>query len=118
MFPFRFSKIACSSIVKKAPALLYAKDDLFRPIFEAGWKIDNSKNEKALIKSFTFVDFAEAFHFMQRIAYSAESLDHHPEWCNVYNKVDISLTTHESKGITEKDLELAGSIEKIYDNIK
>ena len=61
----------------------------------------------AIERRFVFADFAEAFGFMARIAIIAEKHDHHPEWFNVYNRVDVVLTTHESGGVTERDLALA-----------
>jgi 4a-hydroxytetrahydrobiopterin dehydratase len=64
-----------------------------------------------LQKEFTFKDFNEAFGFMSRVALLAEKMDHHPEWFNVYNRVRIELTTHDSSGVTENDVRLARSIE-------
>ena len=61
----------------------------------------------ALSKSFRFADFKSAFAFMTACALKAEQMDHHPEWFNVYNKVDVILTTHDAGGVTEKDIELA-----------
>ena len=63
-------------------------------------------------KSFKFADFNAAFGFMTRVALAAEKADHHPEWFNVYNRVDIVLSTHEASGLTERDVALAGFIEK------
>jgi len=74
-----------------------------------GWNLSNNK----LIKEFSFKDFSQAFSFMTRVAIEAEKLNHHPEWFNVYNKVRIELTTHDLKGITNLDFELAKRIEKI-----
>jgi len=73
------------------------------------WKL---KDEK-LFREFVFKDFTEAFAFMQKVAVLAEEMDHHPEWSNVYNKVAITLTTHDTGGITALDFELAGKIDKI-----
>jgi 4a-hydroxytetrahydrobiopterin dehydratase len=72
------------------------------------WQIKEGK----LNKSFVFRDFVDAFGFMARIALHAEKLNHHPEWFNVYNKVEISLTTHEAGGISARDFELARIIDK------
>ena len=66
---------------------------------------------KKLNKKFIFKSFLDAFSFMTKIAIFAEKKDHHPEWCNVYNKVEISLTTHDAGGITQKDIELIRFIE-------
>ncbi|WP_427453951.1 4a-hydroxytetrahydrobiopterin dehydratase [Litorimonas sp. WD9-15] len=65
-----------------------------------------------ITKVFQFEDFAEAFGFMTRIAIIAEKMDHHPEWYNVYNRVDVTLTTHDAGGVTEKDVTLANAMEK------
>jgi len=64
----------------------------------------------AMHKSFKFKDFNEAFGFMSRVALIAEKMDHHPEWTNVYNKLDVILTTHSAGGVTQKDLTLAQAI--------
>ena len=68
-----------------------------------GWTIAEGK----LHREYRFADFAEAFDFMTRIAARAESMNHHPEWQNVYGRVVVDLTTHDAGGITEKDLALA-----------
>jgi 4a-hydroxytetrahydrobiopterin dehydratase len=62
----------------------------------------------AIQRSFRFSDFTAAFAFMTRAALMAEKLDHHPEWFNVYNRVDVTLTTHDAKGVTELAVTLAG----------
>ncbi|MFT4519654.1 MAG: 4a-hydroxytetrahydrobiopterin dehydratase [Halioglobus sp.] len=72
----------------------------------AQWSL---KDEK-LYRQFIFSDFVEAFGFMSRVALLAETMNHHPEWFNVYNRVEISLTTHDASGISERDFAL---IEKI-----
>jgi 4a-hydroxytetrahydrobiopterin dehydratase len=74
-----------------------------------GWSWD--REAQALKKSFRFADFSEAFGFMTRVALAAEKADHHPEWSNVWNRVEIALTTHESGGVTRRDLDLAAAIE-------
>jgi 4a-hydroxytetrahydrobiopterin dehydratase len=75
-----------------------------------GWKL-NSQNR--LEAEFKFKNFAEAFSFMTRIAFEAEKMDHHPDWSNSYNRVKIELVTHDSGGLTEKDLKLARKISAI-----
>ncbi|NMG03156.1 4a-hydroxytetrahydrobiopterin dehydratase [Azoarcus taiwanensis] len=67
----------------------------------------------AISASFRFTDFNQAFGFMSRVALMAEKLDHHPEWSNVYNRVEIVLTTHDAGGLTDKDIELARFISRI-----
>jgi 4a-hydroxytetrahydrobiopterin dehydratase len=66
----------------------------------------------AIAKSFKFADFNAAFAFMARVALKAEKMDHHPEWFNVYNKVDIVLSTHDAGGLTSRDVELARFIDR------
>ena len=66
----------------------------------------------AIAKSFKFADFNAAFAFMTKVALMAEKSDHHPEWSNVWNKVDIVLSTHDAGGVTEKDIALAKFIEQ------
>ena len=66
----------------------------------------------AIAKSYKFADFNAAFAFMARVALKAEKMDHHPEWFNVYNKVDIVLSTHDAGGLTSRDVELAKFIDR------
>jgi len=65
---------------------------------------------KAIHQSFKFKDFAEAWGFMTRVALLAEKMDHHPDWSNGYNKVEITLTSHDAGGVTERDLAVAKAI--------
>jgi len=65
----------------------------------------------AIQRSLKFKDFNAAFAFMTRVALKAESMDHHPEWFNVYNRVDITLTTHDADGLSERDVTLAAFID-------
>ncbi len=76
-----------------------------------GWK--KVRGRDALQKSFKFADFNEAWGFMTRVAMAAEKADHHPEWSNVYNKVEIVLSTHDAGGLSEKDVALAKVIDSI-----
>ena len=71
------------------------------------WTIKNDK----LFKVFKFADFAQAFEFMSLVAITAETMDHHPEWSNVYNTVEINLVTHSEGGMTELDIDLAKKID-------
>lgn len=66
----------------------------------------------AIQRSFTFHDFREAFGFMVQVALSAEKMNHHPEWFNVYNRVDITLSTHGADGLTRRDIDLAREIDQ------
>ena len=70
----------------------------------------------AISCSITFQDFNAAFGFMTRVAMIAEQFDHHPEWRNVYNKVDILLTTHDAGGVTERDVAMARRIDRLLDD--
>ncbi len=69
----------------------------------------------AIFRTFVFRDFSEAFGFMTRAALVAEKLDHHPEWMNVYKTVDVTLSTHDAGGLTEKDVTLAKAMNKLAD---
>lgn len=74
----------------------------------SGWAVENAK----LHKQFQFSSFIEAFGFMARVALVAESMNHHPEWSNVYNRVTISLMTHDAGGISVLDFELAKKVDE------
>ncbi|WP_247235512.1 4a-hydroxytetrahydrobiopterin dehydratase [Telluribacter sp. SYSU D00476] len=75
------------------------------------------EQDNKLKRSFEFEDFREAFAFMSRVAEVAEQMNHHPWWSNVYNKVDIELSTHDAGNtVTEKDQQLAEAIDTIYDD--
>ena len=67
----------------------------------------------AIARSFKFADFGEAFAFMTRVALLSEKADHHPEWSNVYNRVEITLTTHDAGGLSARDAEMAAAIEAL-----
>lgn len=70
-----------------------------------GWRFDAGR--RALCREFRFADFNQAFAFMTRVALFAEKSDHHPEWFNVYNRVEVTLTTHDAGGVTARDLDMA-----------
>lgn len=76
-----------------------------------GWR--RVEGRPAIARSFKFTDFNQAFGFMARVALIAEKLDHHPEWSNVYNRVEIVLTTHDAGGVSERDLKLARFIDSL-----
>lgn len=67
----------------------------------------------AIGKTYLFADFSEAFAFMVRVALLAESANHHPEWLNVYNRVDVVLSTHDAGGLSERDILLAQAMDKL-----
>jgi 4a-hydroxytetrahydrobiopterin dehydratase len=77
----------------------------------AGWS--EVEGRDAISKKFTFHDFNAAFGFMARAALVAEKLDHHPEWFNVYDKVEVTLSTHDAGGVTERDVKLAEAMDRI-----
>lgn len=77
-----------------------------------GWTAGPGERE-TLVKTYRFEDFSAAFGFMARVALMAEKLDHHPEWFNVYNRVDVTLTTHDAGGVTELDLKLAQFMDQV-----
>jgi 4a-hydroxytetrahydrobiopterin dehydratase len=77
----------------------------------SGWRAADGRD--AIVKQFTFKDFNAAFGFMTRAALHAEKHDHHPEWFNVYNRVDVTLATHDAGGVTEKDVALARCMDAI-----
>ncbi|MSP56447.1 MAG: 4a-hydroxytetrahydrobiopterin dehydratase [Myxococcales bacterium] len=70
-----------------------------------------AKDREAIVRKFKFVDFNAAFAFMTRSGLLAEKMDHHPEWFNVYNKVDVTLATHDAGGVTQKDIDLATAMD-------
>ena len=75
------------------------------PLLSSGWALETECD--AITKTFTFKDFTEAFAWMTRMALVAEKMDHHPEWFNVYNKVEVTLTTHDVDGLSEFDVKMA-----------
>jgi 4a-hydroxytetrahydrobiopterin dehydratase len=79
----------------------------------AGWHDVPGKD--AITKSFRFKNFRSAFAFMTEVALVAEKMDHHPEWSNVYGRVDVTLTTHSAQGLTALDIALAGKMDEIAD---
>ncbi|XP_071447336.1 probable pterin-4-alpha-carbinolamine dehydratase [Hetaerina americana] len=80
------------------------------PLQNAGWAM--VENRDAIKKEFIFKDFNQAFGFMTRVALLADKMDHHPEWFNVYNKVQITLSSHDVNGLSQRDVKLANFIEK------
>ncbi len=79
----------------------------------ADWDYDESRD--AITRSFAFKDFVEAFGFMARVALLAEKADHHPEWSNVWNRVEILLTTHDAGGLSHRDIDLAEAIDALVE---
>ncbi|MEZ5786645.1 MAG: 4a-hydroxytetrahydrobiopterin dehydratase [Xanthobacteraceae bacterium] len=86
-----------------------ARRDAFAKL--KGWR--NLDGRDAIAKTFTFADFNAAFGFMTRVALVAEKLDHHPEWLNIYKTVEVTLSTHDAGGVTERDIKLAEAMDRI-----
>ena len=78
---------------------------------DAGWSAE--PDGKAIAKTYRFADFRAAIAWMVRAAFEAEQIDHHPEWSNVYNRVSVRLTTHDTGGLTDRDIELARRMETL-----
>jgi 4a-hydroxytetrahydrobiopterin dehydratase len=76
-----------------------------------GWA--RATGRPAITRTFKWADFNEAWGFMNRVALIAEKMDHHPDWTNVWNKVEITLTTHDAGGVSEMDFKLAAAIDKV-----
>jgi 4a-hydroxytetrahydrobiopterin dehydratase len=91
------------------PAKLADAEVIRRLAAMPGWVVKAGKLHREL----TFADFTQAFAFMTEVAREADALDHHPEWCNVYNRVVIDLTTHDAGGLTQLDFDLARRAEDL-----
>src|SRR6478736_4040996 len=76
-----------------------------------GWTLRDDAS--AIYRSFKFADFSEAFAFMTRVALLAEKHDHHPEWSNIYNRVEVTLTTHDANGLSQRDVRMAEAIDRL-----
>ncbi|XP_066144070.1 probable pterin-4-alpha-carbinolamine dehydratase [Euwallacea fornicatus] len=81
-----------------------------------GWTLQN--NRDAIYKEFQFTNFNEAFGFMTRTALLADKMDHHPEWFNVYNKVNVTLSSHDISGLSKRDLKMANFMEDVAGGLK
>lgn len=77
-----------------------------------GWRL--SEGRDGICKTFKFKDFRAAFAWMTNVAMKAEKMDHHPEWFNVYNQVEVTLTTHSAKGLTGLDVDLATYMDSVF----
>ncbi|XP_012539582.1 probable pterin-4-alpha-carbinolamine dehydratase isoform X1 [Monomorium pharaonis] len=87
------------------------REQNLNPLLSTGWTVQ--ENRDAIYKEFVFKNFNEAFGFMTRVALQAEKMDHHPEWFNVYNKVNITLSSHDVNGLSQRDVKLATFIDKV-----
>jgi 4a-hydroxytetrahydrobiopterin dehydratase len=100
--------IEYEKILGKERRMVKLLDDKELLHLPAGWAL--AEDKKSISQKFKFKDFAAAWSFMTHVALLAEKADHHPEWSNVYNKVEIVLNTHEAGGVTERDIALAEAI--------
>ena len=90
-----------------------ARKTTLDPLIEAGWEMVEGRD--AIQKTFKFENFVDAFGFMTRAAIWAEKWNHHPEWFNVYNRVEVVLTTHDAGGLSALDVKLARKMETLLD---
>lgn len=86
------------------------RNDALKQLESTGWKLVDDRD--AITKTFLFKNFNQAFGFMTRVALLAEKLDHHPEWFNVYNKVEVTLSTHDLHGLSTYDAQMAQFMDK------
>ncbi len=90
----------------------FSKEEISKSLEDLqGWTQLDGRD--AIQKDFLFKNFSQAFAFMTRVALKAEKMDHHPEWFNVYNKVEVVLATHDVDGVSDKDIELARFMDKV-----
>ncbi|VDN94643.1 unnamed protein product [Brugia pahangi] len=87
------------------------RKQLLQPLINKGWKMVEGRD--AIRKNLQFKNFSEAFGFMTQVAMCAEKMNHHPEWFNVYNKIEVTLSSHDVNGLSKRDVELASYIEKL-----
>lgn len=87
------------------------RKELLQPLLSNGWSLVEGRD--AIYREFLFKNFNEAFGFMTNVAIQADKADHHPEWFNVYNKVQITLSTHDCSGLSVRDIKLATFIDSV-----
>ncbi|XP_012061948.1 PREDICTED: probable pterin-4-alpha-carbinolamine dehydratase [Atta cephalotes] len=102
---------AVSKKTKMSKLSLEEREQNLSSLLSKGWTVQ--ENRDAIYKEFVFKNFNEAFGFMTRVALQAEKMDHHPEWFNVYNKVNITLSSHDVNGLSQRDIKLATFIDKV-----
>lgn len=85
--------------------------ELLQPLLSSGWSMVTDRD--AIYKEFLFKNFNEAFGFMTRVALLADKMDHHPEWFNVYNKVQVTMSTHDCGGLSQRDVKMATFMNEI-----
>ncbi|CAG7836342.1 unnamed protein product [Allacma fusca] len=87
------------------------RTEVLSPLLSSGWSMVEGRD--AIYKEFIFKNFNEAWGFMNRVALQAEKMDHHPEWFNVYNKVNVTLASHDVKGLSQRDIKLAKFMDRV-----
>jgi 4a-hydroxytetrahydrobiopterin dehydratase len=87
-----------------------AETTLPQELQDAGWSL--AEDGKSIARTFKFKTFRDALAWMVRAGFEAEAMDHHPDWTNVYNRVEVTLTTHDTGGLTDKDIELARRMQR------
>ncbi|KAF5298751.1 hypothetical protein FQR65_LT09620 [Abscondita terminalis] len=92
------------------------KNQVLNPLLQTGWTLLTER--EAIHKEYLFKDFNQAFGFMSRVALLAEKMDHHPEWFNVYNKVQVTLASHDVKGLSDRDIKMANFMENVFATYK
>lgn len=112
---FRLSRQCCANQFRSVsipPVLLdtTTRSTIIPKLDKAGWKVVDGRD--AIQKSFIFSNFVEAFHFMTLVSVEAERVCHHPEWFNVYNKVDVTLATHDCGGLSQLDVNMAAKMDE------
>lgn len=100
-----------ASEAKRAKLSSDERDGIIAKLKGSGWSLVADRD--AIYKEFLFKDFNEAFGFMTRVAIKADKMDHHPEWFNVYNKVQVTLSTHDCGGLSHRDVTLAGFLDSL-----
>ena len=88
-----------------------ARDTALEPLLQSGWQMADGRD--AITKEYRFGSFVDAFGWMARAAILAEKMNHHPEWSNVYNKVSVTLTTHDADGLSQLDIDLATKMDAL-----
>ncbi|XP_024935466.1 pterin-4-alpha-carbinolamine dehydratase [Cephus cinctus] len=105
----RSTASVASRKIKMGKLTAEERENDLKPILNNGWTVQPTRD--AIYKEFIFGNFNQAFGFMSRVALQAEKMDHHPEWFNVYNKVQITLSSHDVNGLSKRDVKLANFIE-------
>lgn len=103
-----------SPVISRAEPVLLdtaSRTTLIPKLNERGWKLVTGRD--AIVKNYVFTDFVEAFDFMTRVAVEAEKVNHHPEWFNVYNRVDVTLATHDCGGLSQLDVDMANKMDEL-----